>query len=72
MVIVFLKKLLFDFVIYWSYAYRETWIDVYAICITYVNVYLLFIYGGYRTRNDLSHVAFNRYKRVLKEDILKS
>lgn len=44
---------------------------MYAICITYVNVYLLFMYGGNCTRNDLSHVAFNN-KRVLKEDILKS
>lgn len=30
------------------------------------------MYGGYCTRNDLSHVALNRYKRVLKENILKS
>lgn len=44
-----------------------TWIHVCVVWITYVNVHLLFVYGGYKTRNDPSHAAFSRYKRVLKK-----
>lgn len=63
-VIVFLKKLLFDFVV--------LKLNRRVRHLHYVNVYLLFMYGGYCTRNALSHVTFNRYKRVLKGNILKS